>query len=240
MERAAFPGEEGRTMFSKIRAQGGVAARAFGGEGPRMELDLAKLSAREAYTWMTDIITPRPIAWVSTVDAQGRANLAPFSFFNGVTSVPPTLLFVPVNLRDGAKKDTVLNLEAVPECVVNIVPQALAAKMNACAARLPHGESEFAAFDIEAAPSTTVRPPRVAAAPAAFECRVRQIVPVGEGAMAAHVVICDILRLHVRDEILGEKGAVDAAKLDAIGRLGGEDYATTRDRFQLERPDRRR
>jgi flavin reductase (DIM6/NTAB) family NADH-FMN oxidoreductase RutF len=205
-----------------------------------MELDLAALSAREAYAWMTDLITPRPIAWVSTIDAQGRANLAPFSFFNGVTSVPPTLLFVPVNLRDGVKKDTVLNLEAVPECVVNIVPHALAAKMNACAARLPHGESEFSAFGIEPAASTQVRPPRVAEAPAAFECRVRQIVGVGEGAMGAHVVICDIVRLHVRDEILGEKGAVDPAKLDTIGRMGGEDYATTRDRFQLERPDRRR
>lgn len=205
-----------------------------------MELDLAALPAREAYTWMTDLITPRPIAWVSTVDAAGRTNLAPFSFFNGVTSAPPTLLFVPVNLRDGAKKDTVLNLEVVPECVVHIVPRGLAEKMNACAARLPHGESEFAAFGIEAVPSVKVRPPRVAAAPAAFECRVRQIVGVGEGAMAAHVVICDIVHLHVSDEVLGAKGAVDAAKLDAVGRLGGEDYATTRDRFQLERPDRKR
>jgi flavin reductase (DIM6/NTAB) family NADH-FMN oxidoreductase RutF len=205
-----------------------------------MQLDLAALSAREAYTWMTDLITPRPIAWVSTVDAQGRTNLAPFSFFNGVTSVPPTLLFVPVNLRDGAKKDTVINLEAVPECVVHIVPRALADQMNACAARLPHGESEFSAFGIEAAPSTRVRPPRVAAAPAAFECRVRQIVGVGEGPMAAHVVICDIVCVHVRDEILDAKGAVDAAKLDSVGRLGGEDYATTRDRFQLARPDRKR
>lgn len=205
-----------------------------------MELDLASLPAREAYAWMTDLITPRPIAWVSTVDASGRSNLAPFSFFNGVTSAPPTLLFVPVNLRDGAKKDTVLNLEAVPECVVHIVPHVLAEKMNACAARLPHGESEFSAFGIEAAPSSKVRPPRVAAAPAAFECRVRQIVPIGEGPMAAHVVICDIVWLHVRDEVLGEKGAVDAARLDSVGRLGGEAYATTRDRFQLERPDRRR
>ncbi len=205
-----------------------------------MQLDLAALSPREAYTWMTDLITPRPIAWVSTVDAQGRANLAPFSFFNGVTSVPPTLLFVPVNLRGGEKKDTVLNLEAVPECVVHIVPRSLAEQMNACAARLPHGESEFAAFGIEQAPSLKVRPPRVAAAPAAFECRVRQIVGVGEGAMAAHVVICDILCVHVRDDILGANGAVDPAKLDAVGRLGGEDYASTRDRFQLARPDRKR
>lgn len=205
-----------------------------------MQLDLSALSAREAYGWMTDLITPRPIAWVSTVDEAGRSNLAPFSFFNGVTSNPPTLLFIPVNLRDGAKKDTVLNLEAVPECVVHIVPHTLAAQMNACAARLPRGESEFAAFGIESVPSVKVRPPRVAAAPAAFECRVRQVVPVGDGAMAAHVVICDIVWLHVRDDVLGADGAVDPARLDAVGRLGGEGYTTTRERFQLERPDRRR
>ena len=205
-----------------------------------MQLDLAAMSAREAYAWMTGLITPRPIAWVSTVDAEGRANLAPFSFFNGVTSSPPTLLFIPVNLRDGAKKDTVLNLEATSECVVNVVSRALADQMNACAARLPHGESEFAAFGIAAAPSDLVRPPRVAEAPAAFECRVRQIVPVGEGPMAAHVVICDILRLHVRDEILGADGAVDPERLDSIGRLGGEGYAGTRERFELVRPDRKR
>lgn len=205
-----------------------------------MQLDLAAMSAREAYAWMTGLITPRPIAWVSTVDAEGRANLAPFSFFNGVTSSPPTLLFIPVNLRDGAKKDTVLNLEATSECVVNVVSRELADQMNACAARLPHGESEFAAFGIAAAPSELVRPPRVADAPAAFECRVRQIVPVGEGAMAAHVVICDILRLHVNEAILGPDGAVDPARLDSVGRLGGEGYATTRERFELVRPDRKR
>ncbi len=205
-----------------------------------MELDLRTVPAAQAYAWMTGLITPRPVAWVSTIDEAGRSNLAPFSFFNGVTSAPPTLLFVPVNLRDGGKKDTVLNLEAVPECVVHIVPRALADTMNACAARLPRGESEFSAFGIAAAPSLHVRPPRVAEAPAAFECRVRQIVPVGEGPLAAHVVIADIVWLHVRDDVLGPDGGIDAARLDAVGRLGGEDYATTRDRFQLARPDRRR
>jgi hypothetical protein len=205
-----------------------------------MEIDLRALPARDAYGWMSSLITPRPIAWVSTLDAAGRSNLAPFSFFNGVTANPPTLLFIPVNLRDGSKKDTLLNLEEIPECVVHIVPRALADQMNACAARLPRGESEFAAFGIEAAPSLVVRPPRVAAAPAAFECRVRQIVPVGDGPLAAHIVIGDILRLHVRDDVLGPDGEVEPAKLDAVGRLGGESYATTRDRFELERPDRRR
>jgi flavin reductase (DIM6/NTAB) family NADH-FMN oxidoreductase RutF len=205
-----------------------------------MILDPGQLASRDVYAWMTALITPRPIAWVSTIDEAGRTNLAPFSFFNGVTAAPPTLLFVPVNQRDGEKKDTVLNLERVPECVVNLVSHAEAARMNACAARLPHGESEFTAFGIESAPSEVVRPPRVAAAPAAFECRVRQIVPVGEGGLAAHVVICDILRFHVRDDVLGADGRPDAARLDTVGRMGGEDYATTRERFQLERPDRRR
>lgn len=203
-----------------------------------MEIDLRALPARDAYGWISSLIIPRPIAWVSTLDANDRSNLAPFSFFNGVTASPPTLLFIPVNLRDGSKKDTILNLEEIPECVVHIVPHNLAEQMNACAAHLPRGESEFAAFGITPAPSLKVRPLRVATAPAAFECRVRQIVPVGDGPLAAHIVIADILHLHVRDDILNSHGGVDPAKLDAVGRLGREDYTTTRDRFTLERPAR--
>lgn len=201
-----------------------------------MILDFPALEPRRAYAWMVSLITPRPIAWVSTVDADGRTNLAPFSFFNGVTSNPPSLLFVPVNTRDGAKKDTVRNLEAVPEFVVNLVPRRLAEAMNACSAALPHGESEFAAFDIAPAASDLVRPPRVAAAPASFECRVHQIVPVGEGALAAHVVIGRILRAHVDDAVLDDEGRADPAKLDLIGRLGGEDYCALGERFTVKRP----
>src|SRR5882757_311314 len=139
-----------------------------------MTLDFETLPQRDAYNWMIHAITPRPIAWVSTISADGRTNLAPFSFFNGVTSSPPTLLFSAVNGRGGAKKDTALNIEAVPEFVVNIVPYSLAEPMNACASLLPHGESEFEAFDISPAASTRVRPPRVALAPVAFECVLHQ------------------------------------------------------------------
>src|SRR5579859_2262104 len=113
-----------------------------------MQLDFAKLPPSEAYAWMISTITPRPIAWVSTISADGRTNLAPFSFFQGVTSNPPTLMFVPVNNRDGEKKDTVRNIEQVPEFVVNLVNYALAEKMNATAALLPYGESEFEKFGI--------------------------------------------------------------------------------------------
>jgi flavin reductase (DIM6/NTAB) family NADH-FMN oxidoreductase RutF len=202
-----------------------------------MRLDFAKLAAREAYSWMVMTILPRPIAWASTISAEGKTNLAPFSFFQGVCANPPTLMFVPVNNRQGGKKDTVRNIEAVPEFVVNLVPHALAAQMNATSALLPYGESEFEKFGIASTPSDLVRPPRVAAAPVAFECRLDRIVNIGEGPLAAHVIFGRILAAHIRDDVLGADGKPDARKLDLVGRLGGDDYTTTRDRFSLERPD---
>lgn len=201
-----------------------------------MHLDFSALSPRDAYQWMTRAILPRPIAWVSTVASDGRTNLAPFSFFQGVCANPPTLMFVPVNNRDGTKKDTVRNLEHVPEFVVNLVSRELAEAMNRTAATLPYGESEFEKFGIAATPSEKVRPPRVAPAPAAFECRLDRIVLIGEGPLAANVVFGRILALHLRDDLLGADGKPDAAKLDLVGRMGGEDYATTRDLFSLARP----
>ena len=204
-----------------------------------MLLDFPTLSAPAAYQWMTTTILPRPIAWVSTVSPEGRTNLAPFSFFQGVTANPPTLMFVPVNNREGLKKDTVRNIELVPEFVVNLVPHRLAEAMNATAALLPYGESEFERFGVATAPSVKVRPPRVADAPVAYECALDRIVHIGTGPLAANVVFGRILAAHVRDDVLGADGYPDAAKLDLVGRLGREAYATTRDTFSLRRPDRR-
>ena len=203
-----------------------------------MLLDFGSLPAREAYQWMISTILPRPIAWVSTISADGRTNLAPFSFFQGVTANPPTLMFVPVNNRQGGKKDTVRNIEAVPEFVVNLVSRELAEQMNATAALLPHGESEFEKFGIAAAASQRVRPPRVAAAPVAFECTLHQIVHIGEGPLAANVIFGRIHVAHIGDNVLGgADGRPDAGKLDLIGRLGGEDFTLTRERITIERPD---
>ncbi|MSU69138.1 MAG: flavin reductase family protein [Opitutaceae bacterium] len=201
-----------------------------------MHLDFSALSAREAYSWMVTTILPRPIAWVSTISADGKANLAPFSFFQGVCANPPTLMFVPVNQRDGTKKDTTRNIEAVPEFVVNLVPFALGEQMNASAAMLPHGESEFEKFGIASAPSERVRPPRVAAAPVVFECALDRIVLIGEGPLAANVMFGRILVAHVADGVMGADGRPDPAKLDLIGRLGGDSYVRTRDIFEMERP----
>ena len=202
-----------------------------------MQLDFSTLDARTAYQWMISTILPRPIAWVSTISAGGKTNLAPYSFFQGVTANPPTLMFVPVNNRQGQKKDTVRNIEAVPEFVVNLVAHEMAEQMNRTAALLPYGDSEFEKFGIVAAPSTKVRPPRVAGAPVAFECTLDRIVHIGEGPLAANVIFGRIHAAHISDAVLGADGRPDARKLDLIGRLGGEDYTTTRDIFTIERPD---
>lgn len=202
-----------------------------------MLLDFATLKPRDAYGWMISTILPRPIAWVSTISLEGKTNLAPFSFFQGITANPPTLMFVPVNTREGTKKDTVRNIEAVPEFVVNLVSFAQAEQMNASSASLPYGESEFERFGIAAAASQRVRPPRVAAAPVAFECTLDRIVRIGEGPLAANVVFGRILLAHVQDSVLGADGRPDSAQLDLIGRLGGEGFTRTRERFDLERPD---
>ncbi len=201
-----------------------------------MLLDFSKLPAREVYGWMTSTIAPRPIAWVSTIAADGRTNLAPFSFFQGVTSNPPTLMFVPVNNRTGEPKDTVRNIRQVPEFVVHVVPFSLAEPMNASAATLPYGESEFEKFAIATVPSTKVRPPRVAAVPVAFECTLHQIVEIGQGPLAAQVVFGRIHLVHVSDDVLGPDGRIDAAKLDLIGRLSGDWYCRTTERFMVKRP----
>jgi flavin reductase (DIM6/NTAB) family NADH-FMN oxidoreductase RutF len=201
-----------------------------------MLLDFEKLTPRECYPWIINAINPRPIAWVSTISAAGKTNLAPFSFFQGVCANPPTLLFTGANDRNGKKKDSVVNIEQVPEFVVNVVPYALRDVMNQTSTPLPHGESEFEKFNIATTPSLKVKPPRVAASPVAFECKLDRIVRVGEGPLAANVVFGRILCVHVSEAVLGADGQLDPHKLDTIGRMGGDYYSRTTELFTIKRP----
>src|SRR5690349_8211016 len=141
-----------------------------------MRIDPAEIGLPALYQWMINTITPRPIAWVSSISADGVTNLAPFSFFQGVCASPPTLLFSVANNRRGEKKDTIRNIEAVPEFVVNVVSYELREQMNRSSALLAYGESEFDFAGVTAAPSELVGPPRVAQAPVSFECRLHRIV----------------------------------------------------------------
>jgi flavin reductase (DIM6/NTAB) family NADH-FMN oxidoreductase RutF len=170
------------------------------------------------------------------VDGQGRVNLAPFSFFNTFGANPPVVVFSPTLRRDGTRKDTLENLHAVGEFVINAAVESLAEKMNATAKELPYGESEaeFAGIGLE--PSTKVRPPRVADSPVHLECRVRQIIPIGDGPVAANLVIGDVLLIHVADAVLDSSGAVDPRKLQTIARLGGDYYCRSTDLFEMVRP----
>jgi len=201
-----------------------------------MIIDFEKLTPRESYPWLINAINPRPIAWVSTISAGGRTNLAPFSFFQGVCANPPTLLFTGANDRTGKKKDSVVNVEQVPEFVVNVVSYALRDPMNATSAPLAHGESEFEEFDIATVPSLKVRPPRVAASPVSFECKLDRIVRVGEGPLAANVVFGTVVCMHVSESVLGTDGQIDPHKLDTIGRMGGDFYTRTTELFTIHRP----
>ena len=189
------------------------------------------LPPREMYQYMTSMITPRPIAWVSTVSADGAMNLAPFSFYQGVCAKPPTVLFCPTNDREGRPKDTLRNVEATGEFVVNVVDFANAEQMVATSSSLPYGESEFAKFGIQATASVRVKPLRVAAAPVAMECVLHQ------GPLGGNIVIGRVVLVHIDERVRGENGTCDPAKLDTIGRLGGVDgYTRTTDRFTIARP----
>lgn len=200
-----------------------------------MQIDFSNLAPVEAYRWLASTITPRPIAWVSTVSLEGVSNLAPFSFFQVISSDPATLL-INVGLKDGVLKDTARNARDTGELVVQLVSADQAEAMNASAAALDHGVSEFEHCSIASEPSSHIKPPRVAGAPVAFECRVAQILPYPEQAPNCQLIFAEVLVAHIDDSVLDGSGRIDAARLDVVGRLGGSHYSFTRDRFQLHRP----
>lgn len=198
-----------------------------------MQLDPQSTSPSQIYSTMIRAITPRPIAWVSTISPNGITNLAPFSYFNGICSDPATLMFSAVNQPDGSPKDTVVNIEATQQFVVNIVPFELASPMLQTASNLAYEDSEFDATNLKTKPSIQITPPRVAESPIQFECELHEIVRIGEGPLAANVIFGNILLIHVDDRVLGENGKIDPDLVNSIGRMGGQDYCQTSNRFQI-------
>jgi flavin reductase (DIM6/NTAB) family NADH-FMN oxidoreductase RutF len=201
-----------------------------------MILDVSTADVVAVYRAIVGVVNPRPIAWVTTVDGQGRVNLAPFSFFNAFGANPPVVVFSPTLRRNGSKKDTLLNLEAVGEFVLNAAVEELAAKINATSKELPPGQSEADYAGLALEPSAKVRPPRLAESPVHLECRVCQIMSIGDGPIAANLVIGEVLLIHIADSVLDARGAVDPRKLRTIARLGGDYYCRSTDLFEMERP----
>ena len=201
-----------------------------------MIIDVGSADVVAVYRALVGIVTPRPIAWVTTVDGAGTVNLAPFSFFNAFGANPPVVVFSPVLRRDRSKKDTLQNLNVVNEFVLNAAVEELAEKVNATSRELPPGQSEAEYARLTLEPSAKVRPPRVAESPVHLECRVRQILPIGDGPLAANLVIGEVLLMHIADSVLDDRGAVDPRKLRTIARLGGDYYCRSTDLFEMERP----
>ena len=204
--------------------------------------DPGRESVQNIYKLMIGAIVPRPIAFVSSLDARGMRNLAPFSFFTGVSADPPVILFCPVVRTEdtgrglAAHKDTLLNVIATREFVVNVVTEGIAEKMNLTSAQVPPDVDEFELAGLTPLPSELVKPPRVAESPVQMECRLRQIIEVSDRPSGGSIVLGEVLRFHVNDALV-ENFGIDPESLAAIGRMGGPTYVRTRDRFDLKRPE---
>lgn len=199
-----------------------------------MTIDPAETPPHVVYQHLVRAVTPRPIGWVSTISGEGKPNLAPYSFFNALSSNPASVMFSATTDRQGNLKDSLLNVREVDEFVCNIVTCDLVQQMNQTAATLPRGETEFHFAGLTPEPSERVRPPRCAEAKVHLECQVHQIVPLGDGPLSSHVVIGRILLMHVADEVMSG-GLIDPHKLETVGRMGGSDYCRTREQFSMER-----
>jgi len=200
-----------------------------------MNLSIDDLSAAAMYHWMTGLITPRPIAWVSTTSSRGHVNLAPYSFFNGVGANPPCLMFCPANKDDGSPKDTLRNITETGQFAVNLVTEAFGESMNTTAAGYEADVDEFDMAGLEKVACQTIDVPRVAAAAATFECKLMHAMTLGTGPGGANLVLGRITHLHVDDSLMVD-GKLDLSRLATIGRMGGPEYCRTNDKFEMPRP----
>ncbi len=201
-----------------------------------MEFEIARTDPHHAYNLLIGLVVPRPVALVTTVDLEGRVNAAPFSAYNYVSAEPPVVALGIANRPDeeGVEKDTSRNIRATGEFVVNVVNEPLAEAMNVCAVAFPPGESEVAAAGLATVPSTLVKPPRIALAPAHLECRLLQVIDVGN----THIVLGKVVLFHVDDEFVDPKGPyIRADAMHNIGRMnGGGNYVRTRGAgFRMDR-----
>ncbi len=201
-----------------------------------LALDPAQIEAADIYKLMIGMIVPRPIAFVSTIDSSGIRNLAPFSYFTGCSSNPPVLCFS-TSVRSGPRpyKDTLENVKATSEFVVNIVSEEFAEQMNATSVSALPEVDEFELSGLTPLPSDLVKPPRVAESKAQMECRLNQIVSVSERPGGGILVLGEVLRFHVLESLL-DGYRIDPVKLNAIGRMGGPAYVRTHDLFEMQRP----
>lgn len=191
-----------------------------------MKFDPKEISTGKLHGLMLGVIAPRPIAFASTVDKDGNVNLSPFSFFNVFSANPPILVFSPARrVRDNTTKHTLDNVLEHPEVVINIVNHAIVDQMSLSSTEFGKGVDEFVKSGLTPIASDTVKPPRVAESPAAFECKVNDVIHLGEEGGAGNLIIAEVKLMHIKETVLDETGKPDPYKLDLVARMGGDYYA---------------
>lgn len=202
------------------------------------EVDPKSIKTAELHGLLLGAIAPRPIAFASTIDKKGNVNLSPFSFFNVFGANPPILIFSPARRgRNNTTKHSYENVKEVAEVVINIANYPMVEQMSLASTEYDKGVNEFTKAGFTEAKSTKVKPPRVAESPVAFECKVNQVIETGEDGGAGNLVICEVIHIHLNEEILDENGKIDPFKLDPIGRLGGNWYSRSKKAlFEVEKP----
>lgn len=195
------------------------------------------LPVPEFHALLQGSVAPRPIAFASTIDSEGNVNLSPFSFFNLFSTNPPILVFSPSRrVRDNTTKHTLENVHEVPEVVIHVVHYGMVEQMSLASTEYPKGVDEFVKAGFTAVPSSQVKPPRIKEARVSMECKVNEVKSLGDTGGAGNLVICEVLCVHVDEDILDEKGIIDPNKLDLVARLGGNWYSRTNGSCLFEIP----
>lgn len=197
-----------------------------------------EVSVKEIHAHLLGAVSPRPIAFASTIDSQGNINLSPFSFFNVFSANPPVVVFSPARRgRDNTTKHTFENLLEVPEVVINIVNYDMVQQTSLASTEYPKGINEFVKAGFTQLPSLEIKPPRVVEAPVQMECVVKDIIRLGEEGGAGNLVICEVVKFHMKEEILDENGVIDPYKIDTVSRLGGDWYSRAKNGlFKVPKP----
>jgi flavin reductase (DIM6/NTAB) family NADH-FMN oxidoreductase RutF len=197
-----------------------------------------EVSTVEFHQILLGAVAPRPIAFASTIDAQGNVNLSPFSFYNAFGANPPILIFSPARrVRDNTTKHTLENVREVPEVVINAVNFPMVEQMSLASTEYDKGVNEFVKAGLTEVPSSLVKPPRVLESPVSFECKVLQIIETGTEGGAGNLIVCEVMLAHIHESVLNDKGGIDVRKIDLVARLGGDWYCRASGAlFEVEKP----
>ena len=201
-------------------------------------IDPKAVSTAALHGYMLGAVTPRPIAFASTIDSAGNVNLSPFSFFNVFSANPPIMIFSPARRgRDNTTKHTYENVLQVKEVVINIVNYDIVQQMSLSSTEYGKGVNEFEKAGLTPLASQTIKPPRVAESPVQFECRVNEVISLGTEGGAGNLVICEVLKMHINEAVLDADGKIDPVKLDAVSRMGGNWYSRAKQgMFEVPKP----